>query len=325
MVKLYITLSILMALLAACDAPRENPLDPNNPDNSISSVSGVVMSEYLPNEPLPGTEVFWKDRGIITQTDDQGRFEIEVINREDGWLFFSKSGFGEDSVYIDWKNQNKISFQILLNSLPKADSVEFYSIVQNKYAPGPEPERLYNFVIRAAVFDKEGDIDSVFLKNKSLSFLERLEYNPDSKFYRKTFSNFDLGLQKDRVDEVVGKEFEILVDAASGDRIKVASTNIKRIIKDEIEFISPANSETVSVPFNLSWKRFTPGFSFDYLLQIYTDEISEELVWEEKVSSEKISYLMEEEIPEGDYFWVIWSIDEYMNRSRSRPATFILE
>ena len=75
----------------------------------------------------------------------------------------------------------------------------------------------------------------------------------------------------------------------------------------------------------LEWRRFTPGFDFTYLLQIYTDELDEVLVWQTETDSEKIEFLSDANLSPGDYFWVIWAIDEFENRTRSKQASFIIK
>jgi hypothetical protein len=322
---LLILLFPIALVILSCDAPRENPLDPQNPDRPFVEISGKVLTESLPNSPIPDAEVYWENEGVVKHTGQKGEFQFSDLEKQNGWLTVEKQGYSKDSMFIDWNKDNTQNLQILLNSLPTADSINFYSIVQNKHAPGPQSEQLFHFVIEADVSDREGDVDSVFLRNNSLETSFNLTYNPASKFYEKTFTNYDISLDKDEVDEIVGKEFNLIVKTNAGGEIKIAEADITRLIKEEIEYISPANNELVEVPFEILWQRFKPGFSFEYLVQIYTNEISEEVIWEQRISSDSISVNMSENLASGDYYWVIWSIDEYLNRTRSKPATFTIE
>lgn len=320
-----ILLVSLMVGFWGCDAPRENPLDPSNPEAPFARISGKVLTQSLPNSPVADARVFWRNEGIVKRTNQAGEFSIPDVEKNDGWLLMEKEGFSVDSSHVDWNSGNAENMRIFLNSLPTAESINFYSIVQNKHVPGPGSDKLYHFVIEASVSDEEGDVDSVFFRNNSLNASFNLNYNPASRLYEKTFNNFDINLDKDQVDEVVGKDFLLIAKTIAGEEIVIAKSDIKRIIKEDIEFISPANNQSVLSPFEISWKRFKPGFSFEYLVQIYTNEISEEVVWERSVSSDSISINMSGSLSSGDYYWVIWSIDEYKNRTRSKPATFVIE
>ncbi|MCB9248128.1 MAG: hypothetical protein H6613_06095 [Ignavibacteriales bacterium] len=59
-------------------------------------------------------------------------------------------------------------------------------------------------------------------------------------------------------------------------------------------------------------------------MQIYTDEVPAILVWQKEIISSEIQYLTDVNLSSGDYFWVIWAIDEFENRTQSKPASFII-
>ena len=75
----------------------------------------------------------------------------------------------------------------------------------------------------------------------------------------------------------------------------------------------------------MEWRKFAPGFEFRYILQIYTDELDKVLVWQKEINSNEIQYITDANLPSDDYFWVIWAIDEFENRTRSKPASFIVK
>ena len=314
--KISLTILLISFFInSACDAPRNNPLDPLNPDNNLALLEGNVYSAL---QPAHGVDVFWANENILSKTNGSGYFKIENILAKDGWLFFEKNGYSYDSTHIAWGNIKQISVQFTLNAIPKLDSLEFYSVVENKY-----PNRQsYQLIFRVRISDADGDneIDSVFIENAPLKLRENLDYNLSTKFHEIKFDMLDLNILD--IDEVIGKDFEIIIYDNAGRNFNIGSSNVKRIIKDEIEFISPADNDTVSLPLTLKWKRFTPGFSFTYLLQIYTNEIDPELAWQRVVSSGEIFFTVESQIPGGEYFWVIWCVDEFLNRTRSKPATF---
>ena len=48
-------------------------------------------------------------------------------------------------------------------------------------------------------------------------------------------------------------------------------------------------------------------------------------VWEEEVDSDNIEFLTNANLVPGDYFWVIWAIDEFENRTRSKQSSFLIQ
>ena len=318
---LFISLSIIFLILG-CDAPRENPVDPNNPDNQFAELSGVVKTEGFPFIPIENVNVFWENENVIVQTSASGIYNISDIKKIDGWLYFNSEGYSGDSVFIEWNERKKISNEIFLNSNPVLDSLEFYSIVENRF----QVNQIYRIVVRARITDFEGvnDIDSVFLQNEELGVKSVLLFNSLTGFYERTLSPIEL--QVTDLNELIGKDFNVIVTDLDQRNFTIANTFIKRVINEEIELISPINNTVVSVPFNLRWKRFTPGYSFNYEIEIRTNDAERDLVFKaENVSSDSISYPITNVFIGQDFFWTIWAVDEFKNRSRSKPGSFELQ
>ncbi len=310
---------LLLSVISSCDAPRDNPLDPRNPDNSITVLEGRIETVTVPRKVINNVSVVWQNN-LSVQSDESGYFKMENIERENGWLFFRKNGFSSDSIFIDWRDREKISVNILLNSTPKLDNLILSSIVFNRYPNN----QIYQLEVRAKISDDERDVDSVFIKNEKLNLLAPVFYNYNTDFYERTFSTAELNLKN--IDEVIGKDLFIIVKDEAGKTFEAGSSNVKRIIKQEIVFDSPKNNETVAASPKLRWNRFTPGFAFEYKIQIFTNVVAPDLIFEkEKISSGEINYQVESGLPSGEYFWVIWAIDEFKNKCRSKPATFTVE
>jgi len=318
---LFIFISIVF-LISGCDAPRENPVDPNNPDNKFAELSGTVKTKGFPFIPIQNVNVFWENENVIVQTSAGGNYNIPDIKKDDGWLYFNSAGYSGDSVFIEWNERKKISSEIFLNSNPVLDSLEFYSIVENRF----QVNQIYRIVVRARITDFEGvnDIDSVFLQNEELGVKSVLLFNSLTGFYERTLSPIDL--QVTDLNELIGKDFSLVVNDLDRRTFTIANTFIKRVINEEIELISPINNAVVSIPFNLRWKRFTPGFNFNYEIEIRTNDAERDLVFKAaNVSSDSISYPITTQFIGQDFFWTIWAVDEFNNRSRSKPGSFELQ
>lgn len=318
--KYFISLFIFLAFFISCSAPRNNPLDPENPDNNISTIEGYIKMVNLPQDPIEGAKIFWINDEILTQSDQNGYFKIENIERKNGWLKIEKIGYSIDSVMIDFGGRKKVSTDIYLNAIPQIIELYFYSITINKF---PTTQK-YNLEVIARITDNENDIDSVFIENAELEVKEELLYDASQKYYKNSLSLEDLNITS--IDIVIGKEFHINVSDLNGNKFNIGKPNIKRIIKEEIETTTPSGRDTVLTgnPV-LQWRRFTPGFEYSYLVQIYTDEVQPLLMWEKELSSVEIQYETDANLTSGDYFWVIWAIDEFKNRTRSKPSSFIVK
>lgn len=315
----FLNIVLISLLFFSCDAPRENPLDPENPDNIFSSITGVVRTVKVPNEPLSGVSVFWSEAGIVAQTNANGNFTIEDLKPSNGYLYFEKSGYDTDSVFVNWNGRKTVNVTQQLNSIPKLVSGNLTSSVENRF---PETQ-VYRVNIDAQITDEENDVDSVFITNEELQFIGSLN-NVSVTRFEQEFTPVQMNLTA--VDDVIGKEFSVIAKDANGKTFNIAQLTVKRIIKDLVETISPANNETVTDSLILNWRRFTPGYSFSYSISIFTNTVDPDLVWSiENVSSEEIFYNVVDNIDAGEYFWVVWVIDEFGNKARSRPASFILE
>lgn len=317
---ILITILTIQCLSISCNAPHNNPLDPENPNNKLVSLSGLVKTLSIPSTPIDNSTVIFESQNLITATNSEGYFNFENIRQINGWLKIIKDGFKSDSIYILWTDKKNISVDVHLNSLPVLLFSSFYSVVVNRYSIAP----LAYLVINEAVSDKDNDIDSVFVTCPSLSFIKALDYNMSKKYYETWLYPAEMHVSD--IEIAIGQEFNIIVKDKFADLIKVKSEQVSRIIKSEILFESPKDQEVVSSKPTLRWKRFIPGFSFTYTTEIYTNEVDPQLVWQkENISSQDISITVTESLPAGNYFWVIWGIDNFSNRTRSKPASFIVE
>jgi hypothetical protein len=313
-------ISLLLFLNIFCDAPRNNPLDPGNPDNHYYLLQGNVKTLSFPTQPLEGVTVFYTDQEMQTKTNSSGEFSLEIIEAEDSWVRFSKSGYLIDSVYIEWKLTKKVTTEQLMNALPQVENLQVYSVILNRY-PSIQTEQV---IIKSKITDKDNDIDSVVVVIGLDSIAKSLPYNVTDKSYERTLSIFDLGIAA--VEELVGHNFRIIVKDIFFHNFKLDTGTIERVIRDEVIFQSPAGSEITSPSPILAWERFNPGFIFKYLIQIFSAEITPQLVWEKsEIGHDITQYPVDMTLPPDEYFWVIWAIDEFGNRTRSKPASFAVE
>jgi hypothetical protein len=290
-------------------------------DYTIGSITGTIYTVALPRKPISKTKIYWKNDNIVKETDASGNFAIYNIPTQNGFIYFEKNGYSPDSVYINWGGKNSVRVEGYLNSNPQLDSLSIYTIVENRY---PDIQR-YRLQISAKISDAEiNDIQLVYVNNPKLNINSQLIYNNATRFYERLFELSDLNISS--MDEAIGENFNIIVRDQSSKLFNVGSSTIKRIIRQEVVIESPIDRAITTTKPTLKWKRYLPGFNFRYLIQIYTDEVSPILMWQKDyVSKDDIEISPNINLQAGDYFWVIWIIDDFGDRCRTKPATFTVK
>lgn len=322
--KIFLTYVIIVTIIffyiSGCDAPHNNPLDPDNPDNKLFLIEGKIETASKTPNPIQEAVLFWKNENLFTKTDEKGNYKIQTKNLDNGWLRIEKQGYETDSIFLI-RNSKITYLNYSLNKIPTIESSYVYSVVRNKFS---KPEYLIYFEITLS--DPDSEIDSVFIKNYNLNIYKKLQ-KVSLQYFEGKFFDYELNLNS--LEELIGKDFNFEVFSNKKSYL-IGNSNIKRVIKDEIETIAPKNSDTVSnQQILLRWKRFIPGFNFVYNIEIYTDETEPVLQWKkENIDQDEISIIVDTPLnPTADnrFFWVIWAIDEFKNKTRSKPAGFVIK
>jgi hypothetical protein len=289
-------------------------------DYSIGQIDGTVRAAAPSLKALGGAKVFWKNQNVLLTTDSQGYFKLTNVPFGNGWLYFEADGYSKDSMFVEFGNQREMIKHlnnIYLNSIPKLHDFKIYTSVENWY---PDKRR-YRMEVQVSISDDELDIDSVFLKCSDLKFSKAIRYNSSSRYYEGSYIQSYLNLTS--MEEAIGKTFYIVVKDANNKSFTIGSSNIKRIINDIIDLDSPVNSITVNSLPTLKWIRLRPGFKLHYWVQVYTNDVSPILMWDkDNVTEEEFQATVDSPLSTGDYFWVVWCVDDFGNKARSRPATF---
>jgi hypothetical protein len=323
MLKLLI-IFFLPLLFMSCEAPRSNPSDPMNADNSDNVlIEGTVQTLSLPYTPLQDVMVLWipqNSAGVIKETDSKGYFVIPNIEAIDGILVFEKAGYIADTVIITWNNVKTISKVVNLNKIPVLDSINLSTIIINSETGVSNSE----LDISAKISDSDNDIDSVYVDVPGLEVKKGLEFNITSKIYQAAFTPDDLKI--DDMEKAVGYDFNIYVKDIFNKTFFAGSERISRVIKDNVKLVSPAGNAVVdSVPVFI-WETFTAGYDYSYSLEIYTTDIISQLVRQvTNISPDSTSYRLLQPLASKEYNWVIWIVDKYNNMSMSVPSTFVVK
>ncbi len=308
-------------IFLSCEAPRSNPIDPMNGINSnLASIEGTVRTLSIPYIPLKGARVIWVPGNLFLQTDEEGKFLIQNIQPDDGLLIIEKEGYLSDTIRVLWENSKKISKDVNLNKLPELDSISVYTVIINQTAP----EINHQLFIIAKISDADNDIDSVQVRSDPLNIEKTMNYDVDKKSYKVNFVLSELKIND--LEEITGHEFDIIVNDIFGNTFKIGSEKVSRVIKNQVNIISPANGSVADSLPELKWDRFSSGYFFNYTIEIYTNDPADAQLAARisGISKDSTSYKLNQPLPANEYFWVLWIVDEFYNRSRSKPATFVV-
>ncbi len=319
-IQLLLLLFSLAMLFNACDAPRNNPVDPGSDLGSLPLIKGSIRASGTSFTPVDGALVNFIPTGNYTTTDADGNFNLQVPLKKEGWLTISKIGFKTDSIFISWGNGKFAEVRKELFKFPEAKSFSVTSSVIRRF-----PDlKFTSFKFFMELADSYDGIDSVVVTNNAPAVSIPLDQGAgDQQFIREIFS-FQIPGQVSP-NSLVGQEF--MVNFYIGGEVYTSnrSGNVTRIIEEEIKFISPANNAIYYNPVSLSWHAFDPGFNHTYTAEILLDDITPQTVWKkEGLPSGTTSVEVDVSLPAGSYIWVIYCVDQFGNTSRSKPASFVV-
>lgn len=318
-VKRLILFSLLgAAIFFSCEAPRNNIIDPLNPENDLGVIEGTVQTFSVSPTGIEGVNVHWINGNILIPTDANGRFRIESIERKDGRLAFFKDGYFPDTLDVVWGNTKIYTRHLVLNKVPQLDSISLYTVVVKQFIN----DTLY-IDAKTRIRDEDSNIDSVFVTSPDLNLRKTLELFVIDNIYHSTLSRNDLKIQS--LEETIGLDFFIIAKDKFNREINVGNQKITRVINSDVTGQIPANQDSVNnQPFFLNWNRVNLGYDFRYMIELYRYDIGtiQHVFTQDNIPSDSISYQVNRSLSAGNYYWVIWIIDQFQNRVRSKPATF---
>ena len=173
-----------------------------------------------------------------------------------------------------------------------------------------------------AVNDGAGDVDFVHYSIDPFAFSDTLiQVSPQAQRYIGQLELSDLGIAS--IDELNGQPFTFFVEDLPGAIVSSGAQFITRIINETPVALAPVNT-IIQPPFTFEWEAFPVTYSFSYDIQIFqinfniftlVDEIT-------GIPSSQTSVEYSRSLDRGEYFWVLFVIDEFGNKSRSVENPF---
>jgi hypothetical protein len=312
----------LIFLKCISDAPRNNPLDPQNPNGGVE-LSGTVSTFYVPHQPIGNARVVLNPGNIILLTNQQGQFTFSNIKPGIYSLFSTAVGFAKDSLQIEISNTTSTNF--FLNGLPYFKEARLVTQHISRWFPSGDVFSMQIEVI-ANDRDGEGDLDKIWYELESFSFADTLiQVTPGSENFRGIASEFDLPLNN--LHELIGKPITLFIKDFPGDTIVSENHFLSRIIDETPQLVSPVSLAIINTfPILLEWQRVTNlQYPFSYRIEIFSIDLGLRVDVIENIPASESNFQYTNILGNGDYFWVLYILDEYGNSSSSKEGSFRMQ
>jgi len=309
---------IALVLLLACEPERDNPLDPNSP---FYTGEGVIIGWVKTRIGEPITEMMLvvepeTTSAEFTFSDEKGFYELKIVAGSCK-VIASKEGYAQDSCWVNIPVGEADTVNFFLDILPWFVSCKVHT--HHEYLH-------YHVVFEAEVADGDGllDIDSVFLWVTGLADTFLLKYNA-GVFQKSVPAD---SLSDSSLETLIGKDCIFLVRDKAGQGVQSNPIRVARIIYETPDVVSPANFEEVGQNPELIWHK--AGLSYPYTYAIKVTRIQSGMsrieVWsKEGIQADDTTVTVPLDISPDIYYWAVWVVDEFGNRSRSRELGFVVK
>ncbi len=316
-------LFLLPILITQCvnNAPRDNPLDPiNHSSEPRFKITGNVLSFYQPFQPIPGAMLWLKPTEQVVIADNAGQFQFDNLLPGNYVLSCTATQFRGDSISLNLKSDTTLAFH--LDALPFFKKISLTTHHLSRFFP---PDDLYWLKIEVQVDDNDGvnDVQWVYYRIEQQNYQDTL---------MQTSTPGVLGIQRNANDfpsrsihSLMGHAFLFTAEDQPGARVQALPQFISRIIETTPELIEPTSLNIISgFPITFRWQPVFLPFPFSFKIEIYRVDFGiPSLIFDQSaIPSTSTELLFNTQLTAGDYFWVLYIIDEFGNSSRSREGAF---
>jgi len=314
-VLLKIAIGLILILNCFSDAPRDNPLDPANG----ISLSGRV-SRFYSNNAIANATVRLNPGNQISVTNGTGNYQFPDISPGAYNLTIVTDGYAADSAEINIENSTELNFA--LDSLPHFRNISLTTSHITHWFP---PDDIYSMQVETVGQDGDGngDIESVWLKIDQYNFSDTLQQTaPGSNIFRGQISAPELPINN--LNELIGKPFRFFIKDLPGFTNSSLPQYISRIIEETPQLISPVGLTIISSDtINFKWQAIIDiHFPFAQKIEIYSVDLGLKVDEMSNINSDASEYLYTKPFSNGDYYWVLYIVDEFGNRSGSKEGSF---
>ena len=314
----------LWVAISGCFDPakRDNPLDPGSTlYDPQGKIRGHIGAYYVPQEPVAGATVNLYPSGKSQLSGTDGSFEFNGLPAGQYKIKATQTGYRSDSIEINVNNDIQ-EIQLQLNAIPVVKKIMLQTHHLSRWWPSDD---LYYLTIATEIEDADGtnDIDSVWTEVPvgSTSFpLTRVDFNG---IFTTSIVSQELSLPS--LYYLQGKPIIVCCRDFVGNKTQSEKVYISRIIEQVPELIFPtglANIDNGLLTF--IWETLYLEFPFTLKIEIFqiTLGVYNKLYEFSDLPPDANEFTLSEPLDEGDYFWVLYIIDEYGDSSRSKEGAF---
>jgi len=298
------------------DAPRDNPLDPVNG----MRIEGKV-ERYYETSAIREAMLVLKPINKTALSAADGSFAIENISPGNYTLVCQAAGFSSDSVELNIQQSTIANFK--LNGLPYFRDISLTTHHISSFS-APSDSFFVLFNVAADDHDNRSDVKIVWYRIDDFGFADTLfEENPQEKTFFGELDIRDLGIAS--LQQLEGKPFTFFVEDQPASVTVSEQYFITRIINTTPTGQSPLNV-AASPPLNFEWDGLSLPFNLTFKIEIRKINFSFfTLVGEvNNIPASDTTATFGNPLEQGEYFWVLYIVDEFGNRSRSLENPFIV-
>lgn len=307
-------IGLLFALcLTACisDAPHLNPVDPV----FGLRINGKVERFYT-TSPIEDVLVSLAPTNDLTRTGANGQFSF-LAEAGNYRVLCQAEGFAVDSVEV-MLNEDIIAEPLIkLNALPEITTIRLNTRHLATFLP-PD-QYLIEIEAEAADLDGAADISTIWFEIPALGYRDTLaRVAPDNGVFISRLDPRSLG--RIFLDDFLGLDFNFFTEDLPGAKHQAAARQLIRVIEQTPQTIAPAGA--AALPINFTWEPLNLPFQFTYRVEIYANvPIALPPVVEiNNIPSGATSVTYDGPLAAGDYYWVLYVVDQSGNSSRSRQS-----
>jgi hypothetical protein len=311
-----------MLISCVSDAAYENPYDPRSGLVAKGGViRGAVTIYYDLNVPLDSARITLLPSGIYLETGLNGRFEFRDIPTGEYSVFCEKEGYATDSVSLNLVN-DEIEHNFRLNAVPEIKESTLTTHHISRWWP---VEDRHIMELKVKVDDKDGinEIDSVWMTINEYNYAQSLERSENLMEFGIVILDYQLPVSP--LHLIQGKQINTICTDLYGNTSVPKTLYITRIIDNVPQIVYPSNQETIdSFPVIFNWQPEFLLYPITYKLEIYQVNFGlfTKIFETDSIDHQVSEFEYANELPAGDYFWLIYVVDSDGNTSSSKEGTF---
>lgn len=337
----------ILVVLSACQAPHDNPLDPDSPGYIAPAPPDPVEDLSADSISATGCRLSWTapanafEYRLYSGAADWTGDELAQADLYDGELPGVKPAGQPQSAWIaippaqtrswvlfseSYEGLTSEGSNVVVIEAPPRDrhAVSAVTARSSHIAWWGLPDQV-SLDVSAAIADSDG-VDSVWVVQDTLFIASLLSLGDGLRWSREVM---DSALPSGSVESLVGHPLSLYHHDMAGFSCLDTTFTIVRVIEDFPQTYAPAADSLITQDQDLvlEWLSYNAFFNFTYAVEIIhmSESYVPTKVYEDSlISSETYTHEVTAELTTDPSFflWTVTVVDEFGNRARSREAKF---